>query len=67
MAGSAEFIIMIVIGVFFTLQGYEIISIGKPGPGDSHRLGSWQKAQTFYRWGGPLIAIGGIALWVFSR
>lgn len=58
---------MTVIGVFFTLQGYEVICIGKPGAGDFHRLKSWQKAQAFYRWGGPLITVGGIVLWLLGR
>jgi hypothetical protein len=63
-----EFIIMTIIGVFFTLQGYEVISIGKQAASaDVRRLEKWQQAQRLYRWLGPVATIGGLALWMFSR
>ena len=62
-----DFIIMTCVGLFFTLVGFEILSLGlKPDVLDTHRLEKWKKTQMFYRWGGPVIFVCGLLLWLFS-
>ena len=55
-------IITIAIGIFFTLAGFEVVSLGKKPPDwDPPRLDRWEKTQKLYRYGGPIIIAGGIA------
>ena len=62
-----DYIIMTDVGLFFTLLGYEIISLGmKPDAQDPQRLEKWYKALKLYRWGGPVIFVCGLLLWLFS-
>jgi len=59
--------IMAGVGLFFTLQGYEIICFGKkPDALDTQRLANWRKAQTIYRYVGPIALICGLALWLIG-
>jgi hypothetical protein len=68
MSNRADFIIMTAVGVFATLQEFELISIAKrPDSSDTLRFAKWQKAQRFYRWGGPIIIVCGLTLWLFSQ
>ena len=59
--------IMAGLGVFFTLQGYELICFGKkPDALDTQRLAKWRKAQALYRYVGPIMLIAGLALWLIE-
>ena len=61
-------LIIVDLGVFATLQGYELLCFGKkPDIFKVDRMARWKKAQKFFRWAGPTMIFGGFALWLFSR
>lgn len=59
-------IIIAVAGLLFTLQGYEVLRLlaREPDASETEKLAKWQKAQSFYRWGGPVMFVCGVLLWL---
>jgi hypothetical protein len=60
-------IIMACVGLFATLQGFEVICFAKkPDASDTQKVKKWQQTQRIYRWAGPVAFICGLLLWFLS-
>lgn len=61
-----ESLIIAAAGLLFTLQGYEVLRLlaKEPDASETEKMAKWERAQRFYRWGGPVMFICGLLLWV---